>query len=114
MLFKVSFQFSVLSKLAPERDGYLSEGFGMMAWHFIKDEPLKFSRNIIDVKNDFPIDNNLENWSQKVHSELSISSGSEECTGVEKYINHLKRQSFNFSKEETSACPLFHPKRAVK
>lgn len=104
---KQIFWFSVLSKLAPVTDGYLAEGFDVMAYGFIRDNPALFAKNVLAVKKDFSIENNVENWARKVKSEISIAYEGEEAIEIETYIKQLNKQYTTFSKEEKTIIDTF-------
>lgn len=94
------FWFSVLSKLSPETDGYLTEIFGVVAYGFIKEKPLEFARYVLAMKRDFPVEANLTQWARQVNSEISIAFENKEISEIEKYIKNVKLKSDKSSSEE--------------
>ena len=101
------FWFAVLSKMLPETDGYLSEGFGVEAHDFIKNNPIQFSKNILAVGKEFPIEKNLQNWADEIIGEIKISDEGNEKKAVSTYIKALKLKMLNIKTEEKSVLDSF-------
>ncbi len=101
------FWFSVLSKMSNQTDGYLSEGFGNMAYNFVEKQPLQFAKNILGVKKDFQIETNLKNWADQIYGEISIANEGDEKKAVEIYIKNLKKAAKNFEMSELKIIDRF-------
>jgi hypothetical protein len=108
------FWFAVLSKIAPQTDGYLAEGFGSMAYKFVEKQPLQFTKNLIGIQKEFSLETNIENWVNQVFGEISIAYENIEKEQVEKYINSLKKESSSFNLKEKNAINSFCKKLKTK
>ena len=101
------FWFSVLSKIAPQTDGYLSEGFGNMAYKYIETNPLQFAANILGMKQDMPVKTNINNWVDTVYGEIGITNENEEKEAVGIYINKMSAASRRFDPNARNIIDMF-------
>ena len=101
------FWFAVLSKMSPETDGYLSEGFGEEAHDFIENNPIQFSKNILSVQKDFPIETNLQNWADAIKGEIRITQEGNEKTATSKYIRKIRKKMAKATAKEDSIIDSF-------
>ena len=85
---------------------FSSNPFRAAEWK-VKSTPALFAKNVLAVKKDFSIENNVENWVRKVKSEISIAYEGEEAIEIETYIKQLNKQYTTFSKEEKTIIDTF-------
>ena len=108
------FWFAILSKMSSETDGYLSEGLSKEAYNFIENNPIQFSKNILSVQKDFPIETNLNSWAANVRKEIDIRDEDNEKSATKEYIKKIKQKISNASTKAKSILISFCKKLEIQ